>query len=76
MEDIYLKLGMAYEKIEDHRRAADYYQLLLDVRERKYSAELNSNYIRDTYLLLCGVYEKLGDEDGMKRCRKKLRYML
>lgn len=74
MEDIYLKLGLSYEKINDFQKAKENYELLLKVRTNKYRDNPSQRQLIEIYELLQNVYRHLGDMDGEKRCKKYLRY--
>ena len=74
MEDIYLKLGQAYERSRDYKKALQCYQLLLEVRLRKFNNDHSNIYILETYQLLLTIYTALGDQTGQKVCRKHLKY--
>lgn len=74
MDDIYLKLGLAYEKYNDYNRAKDYYEMLLKVRCNKYNNNQTHKEIIAVYKSLQNVYASLGDVEGEKKCRKHIRY--
>ena len=76
MEDIYLKLGLAYERFGDNTKALEYYKLLLDVRLRKFRQDRSNSYIIESYQLLLRIYTALDDTEGQKECRRHLKYML
>lgn len=76
MEDIYLKLGQAYERFGDHHKALDYYKLLLSVRLKKFDNDRSNTYVLETYKLLQNIYVIIGDKEGEKECRRNLRYSL
>ncbi|MCD7837719.1 MAG: toll/interleukin-1 receptor domain-containing protein [Clostridiales bacterium] len=74
MEDVYLKLGLAYEKINNDSKAKEYFELLLQVRTNKYRDNPVQTPLIQSYRLLQDVYARLGDKDGEKKCKKYLRY--
>lgn len=74
MEDIYLKLGLAYEKKKDDKKAKEYFELLLEVRNNKYGDNPSQKQLLEAYELLQHVYARLGDAENEKKCRKYLRY--
>lgn len=74
MEDIYLKLGIAHKKKKDMVKAKEYFELLLQVREKKFKDNLSQQQIIDAHKKLKEVYKELGDTDGEQRCEKYLRY--
>lgn len=76
MEDIYLKLGISYEKIKDYQKAKENYEFLLKVRTNKYKDNPSQVQLKETYELLQRIYNYLGDVEGEKKCRKYLRYLL
>lgn len=75
-EDIYLKLGLAYQKAGQMNEAKDYFELLLQVREKKYSDVTDEKPITEAYQLLQTVYEALDDTEGIRKCKKYLKYHL
>lgn len=62
MEDIYRKLGQAYELKKDYDKARINYEALLNVAVKKYSSEMNHPVIIETYKHLSDVYKRLGEE--------------
>lgn len=74
MEDIYLKLGLAYEKFKNDQKAKEYFELLLQVRTNKFKDNPSQRQLIEVYELLNEVYSRLGDNEGIKKCRKYLRY--
>lgn len=74
MEDIYLKLGMAYEKYGDINKALEYYELLLEIRANKYGEDSSDKKMVEAYTLLLNAYKSNGDKENAKRCEKYLRY--
>lgn len=74
MEDIYLKLGKAYAKLDDIQKAKDYFELLLAVRVNKYKGKPSEKQLVEVYELLQDIYWKLGDSEGQKKCSRFLRY--
>lgn len=74
MEDIYLKLGLAYDKKGNAEKAKEYFELLLDVRNSKYSNDPSQEPIAEVYELLLSVYSKLNDTEKVKRIKKYLKY--
>ena len=74
MEDIYLKLGISYEKMKDYEKAKENYELLLKIRTNKYRDNPSQKQLIEVYELLQKVYEYLGDMEGEKKCKKYLRY--
>lgn len=74
MEDIYLKLGLAYEKYNNYQKAKEYFELLLKVRKNKFKDNPSQRQLIEVYELLEEVYSRLGDNEGMKKCKKYLRY--
>lgn len=75
-EDIYLKLGLAYQKAGRMNEAKEYFELLLQVREKKYCYVTDDKPITESYQLLQTVYEALDDTEGVKKCKKYLKYHL
>ena len=73
-EDIYLKLGLAYQKAGNPSEAKAYFELLLQVRENKYREVTDDTPLIESYQLLQTVYEELNDTDGIKKCKKYLKY--
>ncbi len=74
MEDIYLKLGLAYEKFKNDQKAKEYFELLLKVRTNKFKDNPSQRQLIEVYELLKKVYSRLGDNENMKKCKKYLRY--
>lgn len=74
MEDVYLKLGLAYEKYSDDDKAKEYFELLLEVRRNKYRNNPSQKQLVEVYKLLKRVYARLGDSEGEKKCKKYLKY--
>lgn len=74
MDDIYLKLGLAYEKYDDYETAKEYYELLLKVRCNKYNNNQTHKEIIAVYKYLQNVYSILGDTESEKKCKKHIRY--
>ena len=62
MEDIYRKLGQAYEKKEDYEKARINYEALLNVAVNKYSPEKSHPVIIETYKYLSHVYRQLNED--------------
>lgn len=75
-EDIYLKLGLAYQKAGQMNEAKNYFELLLQVREKKFSDVIDDKPITESYQILQKVYEALDDTEGMRKCKKYLKYHL
>lgn len=74
MEDIYLKLGISYEKINNYQKAKDNYEMLLKIRINKYKDNPSQKEVIENYRLLERVYHILGDCDAEKKCKKYLKY--
>ena len=75
-EDIYLKFGLAYQKAGQMNEAKNYFELLLQVREKKFSDVTDDKPITESYQILQKVYEALDDTEGMRKCKKYLKYHL
>lgn len=73
MEDMYLKLGMAYEKIENYNFAKIYFELLHDLQKIKYRNDMTNMHVLNTIKLLKEIYEKLGDDEKVNEFKKILR---
>ena len=67
MEDIYLKLGLSYEKINKLEEAQKYFEKLEKIRTKKYRNKSHKCLI-ELYSYLHGIYNKLNNSDGMRRC--------
>lgn len=73
MEDIYLKLALAYEKISNYTKARKYFEILREVQIRKYHNDMTTPEILDTYRHLQKIYSGLGENEAAKQCKRILR---
>ena len=74
MEDIYLKLGLAYKKKGNLEKAKEHFELLLDVRNNKYMNNPSQKPISEVHELLIPIYYELNEVEKMKRSQNYLRY--
>lgn len=74
MEDIYLKLGLAYQKVNNQQAAKECFEALLIVTQNKYRQDTTSAHLIQVNKLLLEVYHSLHDTVGEKKCLHFLRY--
>lgn len=74
MEDIYQKLGFAYEKNRMYEEAKECFLLLLNLRKNKYKHYTEKNMLIEVYTWLYPIYVQLNDVEGQKECKRYLRY--
>lgn len=72
MEDIYRKLGLAYEMKNDINKAVFYFEELLEVAKYKYESDKSSSVIIETHKSLERLYSQLGEAEKAKRSKKYL----
>ena len=74
MEDIYLKLGLAYQRIDNLQAAKECFEALLIVTKNKYRQETTSAHLIQVNTLLLEVYRRLHDTPNEMKCLRFLRY--
>lgn len=73
MEDIYRKLGIAYDQKNDLRKAAFYFEELLRVAQEKYASDKANPVILEAHRYLERLYTQLSEPEKASRSRKYLR---